>query len=851
MTSLETGLQTFWDRYEFPPDDFQVEAVEAIAAGESVVVTAPTGAGKTMVAEAATFFGRVSGRRVFYTTPIKALSNQKFADLSGVYDEGEVGLLTGDNVVNPDAPVIVATLEVIRNMIYADPDRFDDVETVILDEAHYLQDRSRGAAWEEVIIHCPRHVRFVCLSATISNKEQFAQWIRERRGATRLVTSDERPVPLESMYMIKDRSSSRALHLLAMFVERDGRRRTNPRLEHMLGLERGRRRRFVTPNRHDVIEELHEARMLPAIYFIFSRAGCDSAAMRLADSGMRLTDADERSRIREIVEERTAHLTDEDLGVLGYDRWVYTLETGVASHHAGMIPAFKETVEELFKEGLVKAVFATETLSLGINMPARSVVIENLSKFDGESHQVLQAGDYTQLTGRAGRRGIDVEGFGVVLHSPFIKLRQVTEVASAGAHELKSSFRPTYNMTANLVANYEEDRAHELLGASFAAFQREANTTEAGRRVEAIEHQLTKEEARAVCDRGDVEQYLALVDSDLSSRRGDALASLLKPGAVVDVIGGSRDGRYAVLKRLSSKDGGARYLVLSTSGRVSSIGSKQIPDSSRLADEIDLPRPFRPRDRRFIQDTLRRLRKVPPAPKDRSPREKETVDHPVAECPDAADHLSALRRVRRLRTRLEQQRSLARMSGFGLVEEFRAIQEMLTNLDYLDGWSLTPRGERLRKVYNESDLLVTECLERGLFYGLETPELVALVSVFVFEPRTDRVSSADWPTEELEQRWQGVESLWSELNRLENDYRLSPMRRPDPGFGRVAHQWSDGASFDDLTARSMAPGDFVRVSRQLADLLRQLRDAAGEIGDQADAALRSVDRGVVAARGIV
>ncbi|HZD22262.1 MAG TPA: DEAD/DEAH box helicase, partial [Acidimicrobiia bacterium] len=545
------NLDTFWQGYDFEPDQFQIEAVEAIASGVSVVVTAPTGAGKTLVAEAATYLGRSANLRVFYTTPIKALSNQKFADLSGVYEEGEVGLLTGDNVINPEAPVIVATLEVIRNMIYADPDRFDDVATVILDEAHYLQDRSRGAAWEEVIIHCPSHVKFVCLSATISNNEQFAEWVEERRGSTKLIAADERPVPLESMYMVKERSGNRALHFLPMFIERDGRRRPNPRLEHMLGLERGRRKRFWTPTRHDVVEELAESRMLPAIYFIFSRAGCDSAAIRLADAGVRLTDAEERSRIREIIEERTAQLTDEDLAVLGYDRWVYTLESGVAAHHAGLVPAFKETVEELFKRGLVKVVFATETLALGINMPARSVVIENLSKFNGESHELLQPGDYTQLTGRAGRRGIDVECFGVVLHSPFVKFRQVTEIASIGAHELKSSFRPTYNMTANLIANYDETRALELLRASFAAFQRQDTKAESARRIEALEHELAKEEARAVCEHGDVSQYLAMVEEAPPSHRRDSIASVLGPGVVLDVVGGSRDGRYAVLKRLS------------------------------------------------------------------------------------------------------------------------------------------------------------------------------------------------------------------------------------------------------------------------------------------------------------
>ena len=843
------SLTEFWSRYEFEPDDFQLEAAEAIAAGKSVVVTAPTGAGKTLVAEAATFLGRSEGRRVFYTTPIKALSNQKFADLSADYPVGEVGLLTGDNVVNADAPVIVATLEVLRNMIYADPDRLDDVATVILDEAHYLQDPSRGAAWEEVIIHCPSHVRFVCLSATISNNRQFADWVEERRGPTELIASTERPVPLESMYMVKERSGSRSLHLLPTFVERDGRRRPNPRLDHMLGLEKGRRRRFKTPNRIETVEELERSKMLPAIYFVFSRAGCDAAAYRLAESGMRLTDAEDRRAIRQLVEERTDHLTDDDLAVLGYERWVTALECGVAAHHAGLVPAFKETVEELFKRGLIRVVFATETLALGINMPARSVVIENLSKFNGESHQLLQPGDYTQLTGRAGRRGIDVEGFGVVLHSPFVKLRQVTEIASIGAHELRSSFRPTYNMTANLVANYDEDKAMELLRASFAAFQREDRNVDADERIEALEHQLEKEVTQAVCDRGDVEEYLAMVEAAPESHRRDGIA-LLAPGDVLDVRGGARDGRYVVLERLSSKDGGSRYLVLSTSGRVSSLGHRQIPETSEKVGDLELPRPFSPRDRRFVQQTLRMLRKVPPGRSDRGPRAHWTADHPVAECPDAAHHVSALRRARRLTMRLEQQRAMRRTSGFGLVEEFQAIQRLLGRLDYMDGWNLTPRGARLRRVYNEVDLLVIEAVERGILYGLEMPELVAIISVFVYEPRSDHVSTPDWPNDLLVQRWEDIERLWRELNVLETEYRLTPMRRPDPGFGRVAFEWAGGASFDDLTSGPMAPGDFVRVSRSLADLLRQLRDAAPEMREEADAALWAVDRGVVAAQGV-
>ncbi|MFB3051574.1 MAG: DEAD/DEAH box helicase [Acidimicrobiia bacterium] len=847
---MSDRLSEFWDRVEFTPDEFQLEAAEAIDDGSSVVVTAPTGAGKTLVAEAAIHLALDQGKRSFYTTPIKALSNQKFADLSEKYGSDRVGLLTGDNVINPKAPVIVATLEVLRNMIYADTSQLHDVAFVVLDEAHYLQDRSRGAAWEEVIIHCPRHVQFVCLSATISNNKQFADWVGERRGSTRLITTEERPVPLESMYMLKDRMGSHALHLLPTFVIRDGRRRANPRLEHMLGLERGRKRRFKTPNRIETIEALASENMLPAIYFIFSRAGCDAAVNRLMEAGVRLTDPDERQAIREIAEGRTAHLGDDDLDVLGYDRWMVGLDAGVASHHAGLVPAYKEAVEELFELGYLKVVFATETLALGINMPARSVVIENLSKFNGESHELLRPGDYTQLTGRAGRRGIDVEGFGVLLHSPFVRFSQVTEIASIGAHELRSSFRPTYNMTANLIANYRQDETEALLEASFAAFQRDDDRADAGDAIAALEHRLTNEEKQAECERGSVEEYLALIEALDPKRHNDGIAATLSTGDVLDIVGGPRDGRYTVLKRLARKNGSARYLVLSTSGRVSTVGSREIPSASRRAGKLDLPTPLKPRDRRFVQETLRRLRKVPPVISDRSPQRRMLVEHPVAECPDASRHLAASRRANRVRRRLEQHRALRRSSGFGLVEEFQAIRQLLEELGYTEGWSLTPRGERLRRIYNETDLLLAEAMEKGFLYGLEPAELASLLSAFVYEPRTDQASVAEWPTPELHARWSDIEMLWKDLTTREKGLRLSPTRRPDPGFGILAYQWASEVAFDDLDAHGMAPGDFVRVSRQLADLLRQIRDGVSELREEAMTALISVDRGVVAAQGV-
>ena len=849
------GLEEFFEGLAFDPDDFQREAIEAVARGHSVVVTAPTGAGKTLVAEGAVHLALREHRRAFYTTPIKALSNQKYGDFSAIYGPERVGLLTGDNVVNGDAPIVVMTTEVLRNMIYASSSALDRVGVVVLDEVHYLQDRFRGAVWEEVIIHAPRQIQLVALSATIANAEEFSSWVRERRGPTDLVLSTHRPVPLEPRYMFRDRVAD-ATRMMPTFTTRDGRQRPNPKLEHLLSLERGRRNRFATPGRVETIEHLAGEGMLPAIYFIFSRAGCDAAALRVLESGVRLNTPDEREIIRAIAEERTAHLSEADLNVLDYPRWLSQLEAGAAPHHAGMVPAFKETVEQLFAAGLLKVVFATETLALGINMPARTVVLESLSKWSGEGHEVMQPGDYTQLTGRAGRRGIDPVGYGVVLHTPFVPFSQVTQVASAGSHPLRSSFRPTYNMAANLAANYSKDRALELLSASFGQYQRQEDRSAAITKLAELEERLADEEAKAQCELGSVFEYLELVKLAAPPPRHE-LVGTLHPGDVVDIAGGPRQGRYLILRRIRREGGGMKLLALSTSGRVVPIGARDMSPMSTKAATLDLPKPFAPRDRRFQQDALRLMRRLPaPAqvPKNQTGRNNRAptprIEHPVVACPDLDQHLKAARRALRTRQQIDHLTADLRQSGVGLVEDFQSIVELLEEFGYLIGWDLTDRGNRLRFIYNELDLLLAEALERGLFRNLSVPELVALASGFVYEPRTEERLVPVWPTAVLADRWAALDRLWEELVVRERAVRLPPTRRPDPGFAVLAYEWAEGGELDDLPSLRLQPGDFVRVSRQLVDLLKQLRDVSAELASEARAALTAVDRGVVAAMGV-
>jgi ATP-dependent RNA helicase HelY len=737
------------------------------------------------------------------------------------------------------------TTEVLRNMIYADSTAVDQVGYVILDEVHYLQDRFRGAVWEEVIIHAPRHLQMVCLSATIANAGEFAGWVEERRGKTELVVTTERPVPLESMYMLADRGGDQGIRLHPMFMVRDGRRRSNSKLEHLLSLEKGRRRRFRTPRRTEVVADLAERGMLPAIFFVFSRAGCDAAALSILESGMRLIEPDSLPVIREVAERRTDLLSDRDLSALEYGRWLAGLEAGVAAHHAGMVPAFKEAVEELFAGGHLKVVFATETLSLGINMPARTVVLDSLSKFDGEGHSLLKPGDYTQLTGRAGRRGIDTIGHGVVLHSPYVRLDQVLKIAELGSHALKSSFRPTYNMAANLIGNYEQERAEQLLTASFAQYQREGEQVSSQQHLLDMGQRLVDERLRAECERGSVEEYAALV-----GRTPDAGTSLgeLHPGDVIDVRAGHNEGRYVIVRKLNRGKKGMRALVMGTSGRLTTFGTRELGGSVERAGRIELPLEHRGgNDRKFEQLTLRRLRGIPPASQRVASR--SDVDHPVARCPDAASHLSWLRKAQRTSHRIERLRSELRSAGIGLVEEFGAITDLLAEMGYVDGWSLTPRGTRLRFVYNEMDLLLTESLEQGVFWSLTPPEMAAVASLFVYEPRGDQESAPEWPTAAVAERNDRVLELWESQTDAERRHRLSPSRRPDGGFAKAAYRWASMAELEDLDYGALAAGDFVRVSRQLVDLLQQIRDAFPELAGDARATLAVVDRGVVAAQG--
>lgn len=505
LSHADTALAHFESRLEYSLDKFQKTACELLEQGRSVLVAAPTGSGKTTVAEFAVYLARRErDARIFYTAPIKALSNQKFHELVEEYGEDEVGLLTGDVNLRGDAPIVVMTTEVLRNMIYADSPALDGLEFVVLDEVHYLGDRFRGAVWEEIILHLPPRVRLVSLSATVSNAEEFGDWMHAIRGDTDVVLSEHRPVPLYQ-HVLTPKA------LMPLFVDRDGGLaqggRVNPEVRILGGRSNrhpGQRSRGGPPKRRtrrisraDIARALDETRMLPAIVFIFSRNGCDQAVRQCLYEGVQLTTKEERAEIRRAAYAVIDDMSDEDRRVLGVREWLSGLERGVAAHHAGLLPVFKTVVEDLFQRRLVKLVFATETLALGINMPARAVVIERLDKFNGEQRVPLTSGEFTQLTGRAGRRGIDVEGHAVVVWGDTINVEELSQLAGARSFPVRSSFRPTANMAVNLLQRLSYEQSRDTLELSFAQFQADRAVVDQARNLQDEQASLRGYEAAA------------------------------------------------------------------------------------------------------------------------------------------------------------------------------------------------------------------------------------------------------------------------------------------------------------------------------------------------------------------
>jgi ATP-dependent RNA helicase HelY len=892
------SLRDFAGSYPFELDQFQLESCQALEDGFGVLVCAPTGAGKTVVGEFAVHLALESGQKCFYTTPIKALSNQKYADLMERHGSDKIGLLTGDNAVNSNAPVVVMTTEVLRNMLYAGSPALVGLGYVVMDEVHYLGDRFRGAVWEEAIIHLPDAVRLVSLSATVSNAEEFGDWLVSVRGDTKVIVHEVRPVPLWQHLLVGQRMfdlfDPEAADPTA--VDPHLKRHINERMRHIDpgsfgsgGGRSGQRRNprgWRSPDRPDVITRLEREGLLPAITFIFSRAGCDAAVKQCLSAGLWLTTPAEREQITTLVEQRTAAIPSEDLDVLGYWDWLDGLRRGVATHHAGMVPIFKETVEALFVRGLVRAVFATETLALGINMPARTVVLERLSKYNGETHADLTPGEYTQLTGRAGRRGIDVEGHAVVVWSPEIDPTRLAGLASTRTYPLRSSFRPSYNMAVNLVAQMGRAPARTLLESSFAQFQADRSVVGLARQIRTMDETLAEHTREMQCELGDFGQYAALrrqlSDREAALTRGSArlrqgalitAMEALQPGDVIRLPRGRRAGVAVIIDSGVRAHDDPRPLVLTLSRWAGRLSPADFATPLDILGKVRVPRNFNyraPAQRRELAALLARY--DTPAPHERRARgagmatddleiarlRAELRAHPCHRCPDREEH--ARWAGRRARVTREREALQARIAGRtdSLGRAFDRICALLQDRGYLDADDVTPTGRSLARIWSDADLVVAECLRAGIWEGLEAAELAAVVSCLVYEARREERLIERMPSTATHDALDDTSRIWAELADDEADRGLSRSREPETGFVWAAYRWARRENLDRVLAATaqvgpeMSAGDFVRWCKQLLDLLGQIASVplVGREQSTVPAAAReavvAIRRGVVA-----
>ncbi|MET4620129.1 ATP-dependent RNA helicase HelY [Arthrobacter sp. 2762] len=933
----KTYLGAFARTLDFELDDFQRDACRSLQEGRGVLVAAPTGAGKTIVGEFAIYLALERGLKAFYTTPIKALSNQKFSELAAKYGSANVGLLTGDTTINGEAPVVVMTTEVLRNMLYADSETLGDLGFVVMDEVHYLADRFRGAVWEEVIIHLPSEVQVASLSATVSNAEEFGAWLDTVRGDTDVIVSEHRPVPLWQHVMVgreivdlfagdttfdeiapqipdtevpdlsdtddavdeatlpaetrkiavKSSAASPVRQavtgpefevnpdLLAM-ARSESRMNFNGRFGHggrsRRRQDRSRDERQNTEQRSpvrkasrpQVIESLNRQGLLPAITFIFSRAGCDAAVAQCAASGLWLTTEREQQIIAQRVDEASHEIPADDLDVLGFWGWRDGLIRGFAAHHAGMLPTFKEVVEKLFADGLVKAVFATETLALGVNMPARCVVLEKLEKFNGEAHVNITAGEYTQLTGRAGRRGIDVEGHAVVLWQPGTDPAAVAGLASRRTYPLNSSFRPTYNMSINLIAQFGRVRAREILESSFAQFQADRSVVGLARQVRGREESLAGYAKSMECHLGDFTEY-ARLRRELSdteqfaernyhrarkSRVADSLTRLI-PGDVISVSSGRLAG-YAVVLDSDANAREPRPSVLTSDNQLRRIGVHDVDAPVSPVTRIRIPKSFNakvPKSRRDLASSMRHAISDE-APKSRRnsrhedfglgsrlPDQEQKITelrralraHPCHGCSEREDHARWGERWWKLRKETDGLIRQIQSRTNTIAKTFDRVCDVLSAYGYLETndagkVTISTDGQRLRRIYGEKDLLISQSIRRGAINDLDAAELASLASTLVYQAkREDRGLRPRMPSVALETAVDIVVREWSQLEDTEEQNRLPLTGEPELGLMWPMYKWAKGRHLQEvLSGTDLAAGDFVRWAKQVVDLLDQL-----------------------------
>ena len=844
--------------FPFQLDEFQQRAIAALEAGRSVVVCAPTGSGKTLIGEYAIYRALARDRRVFYTTPLKALSNQKLRDFREIFGTNQVGLLTGDVSINRDAPILVMTTEIFRNMLYGTPigevgTSLVGVEAVVLDECHYMNDRQRGTVWEESIIYCPPDIQLVALSATVDNSEQLTDWIHQVHGPTELIYSDFRPVPLRFHYC-----TPKGLFPLLD----DNQKRINPRLKPKGG-QGGRvgkkSPRQESPSLAYVVSQLQQRDMLPAIYFIFSRRGCDQAVNNLGD--MSLVNKDESTRLKEQIDDFLGR--NPEAGRAGQ---VEPLYRGIAAHHAGLLPAWKGLVEELFQQGLIKVVFATETLAAGINMPARTTVISSLSKRTDLGHRLLNASEFLQMAGRAGRRGMDILGHVVTVQTPFEGAREAAYLATAGADPLVSQFTPSYGMVLNLLQTHTLEEAQELIERSFGQYlatlylrpqqdaiaHLEAELAQLQAQVESVDWELLAQYEKLQERLKEERRLLKILQSQANDVRMQDMAMSLSFSVAGTIL--SLKGQYvqvqepisAVLVTKTAGAGQFPYLVcLGQDNRwyvatVSDVVDLQV-EIPRIAAVDDLvppaEMPLKPGQSRKGNETTGEIAQRIPAPSplvDSAPEvhtqqqrmqevEAQIQNHPVHRWGNRGTILKRQKRIQSIHTELQDRREKLDRQAHRYWEAFLDLIDILRSFGCLEELVPTKLGQVIAAIRGDNELWLGLALTSSEFDDLEPHHFAAACAALVTEvSRPDSWTRYDLPSP-VEEALGGLRSVRHSLFKLQRRYQVVLPIWLEYDFVGLVEQWALGSDWLVLCENtSLDEGDIVRILRRTLDFLSQI-----------------------------
>lgn len=845
-------------------DDFQLEASRALEEGHDVLLCAPTGAGKTMVALFAVEMAFATETTCVYTTPVKALSNQKYRELVERYGSDYVGLMTGDVTINRNAKIVVMTTEVLRNLLYAGED-VSNLGYVILDEVHYLADPERGPTWEEVILELDRAVRIVSLSATVANAEEFHAWLESIRGNTRLVQTALRPVPLLQQVVVGNRMYD--LYEGGPSATLGAGRNTNSRALNALDNKK-LPDRIGPSQRARLLKMMEERDLLPAIQFIFSRKGCDNAVRDLVKDRVSLTTKNERRLIRKSLDEIRHELTEEDKEVLRFRWFEQALASGYAAHHAGVYPPFKEIIERLMQQGLIKIVYATGTLALGINMPVRTTVIESLTKFNGTEFTDLTGIEYTQLIGRAGRRGKDDVGHAVVYASNDTDPDVLLSLGAGELEDLMSAFFPSYNTVVNILAEHDYQSARALLARSFAQFQRNREVAKLEVTRERVRQALDRETEKIedLCELGDVTEY---VEIRRASGRASSAARKKAKRAYRERVASSFEWAYGgeIIAYAHGKSLEYAYVaqvdrdrlrVATWMGDLVWLRQDEVRSELRHVGEHELPAGMKLRDpsqREVLADQITDIvaeRVEVGLDEDLlgswdrgAVRESpELLAHPVHACPDREQHVEDATAYSTLTRQLDQLDGLSESYDDSVGSEFDATCDLLAKIGVLRGepgdYSLGVGAIPLRSLHSSADLLIYECLKDPYIAELSPSMLAGMMAAFSFKDRRGR---ANPPADPL--AWRIIRNNHDYLTDLEFEHGLD--RQPEisshPTSAVVA--WAEGATLQScLTMCQLLPGDFINGLRRTTDLLTQVMHATigTPTSDAAAAARKLLER---------